>query len=136
MIQSFARRANKSVGEVEKLWGETDASKGYAYRVGTLKKMLSLSSTRRRLKSITRAARRVAVVKTDSSAIPFIAYDLDDSILYCMFTTNMGKWYGYKVPHNIWDSMAKAESCGNFFAKKVKPKFPFEYVLYTPIPTM
>lgn len=137
MINSFAKRSGKPIAEVERMWKETDTGDdNYAYRVGTLKKMLSLSSTRRRLKSITRAARRVAVVKTDSSAIPYIAYDLDASILYCMFTTSMGKWYGFKVPHNIWDSMAKAESCGKFFAAKVKTKYDYDYVVYTPVPSL
>lgn len=147
MIQSFAHKADKPVDEVERLWEtaqEESKGKGYAYTVGILKRMLSLAAVkqegvevvRRRVARISNVARRIALVKTKSSAIPFIAYDLDESILYCMFSTSMGKWYGYKVPHKIWDSMAKAQSVGQYFVSNVKSKYPYGYTVATKVPEL
>lgn len=147
MIQSFAKRTGKPVDEVEKMWGtaqEQSEGRGYGYSVTILKRMLSLAAVkqegvevvRRRVAKISNVGRRIALVKTKSSAIPFIAYDLDESILYCMFATSLGKWYGYTVPHKIWDGIAKAQSVGQFFATQVKPKYPYGFTVVTKVPEL
>ena len=147
MIQSFASRTGKPVDEVERMWETAQQQaegRGYGYSVTILKRMLTLSAVkqegvevvRRRVAKISNAGRRIALVKTKSSAIPYIAYDLDDSILYCMFSTSLGKWYGYTVPHKIWDGMAKAQSVGQFFATSVKPKYPYGFTVVTKVPEL
>jgi hypothetical protein len=85
---------------------------------------------RKKITSIFNVGKRVAVVRTKSSAIPFVAYSLYEGILWLQFRSNESMWYGFEnIPHSIWDKMAKAPSVGRFFLDKVRPKYRHSIVL-------